>query len=347
MDLLDAELELIDEAANELIENIPINTRLKGKSRLNGAGRKRAREANSPAAGEIAAAETDSPPISPVIEEYDALNDDVELDDEEGAYKQRYMEEVDDAIEHEEQDEDYVESGSDSENEEVRHRVRKQKKEAGEEDDAGDDDFLAKQGRKAPATSKELILEMRKENQKLRKSVPINMPKRAAENSNRVALSFLVGSIRSRRQNAKPPVATRPKEEVVLGDMAALCHDLSKPASQESPVDTDTEAPEPTENAGTTASSTELESNRASGALEDDQQSKERQNSLLEADEPVASTPSDNSDSLTAEVAKAPTTTAAAPSQISTLPGTADAKESAIFIAAVAFKGCRNGYAFK
>ena len=157
--------------------------------------------------------------------------DDYDLDDEEAAQKVLYQETVDDAVDEPDGDDDYQDdSGSDSENEEAtKFSVRRQKAEPGG-GDGEDEEFHRLHGRKAPATSKDMILEMRKENQKLRKSVPIQMPKRGTENSAKVSLFDLLKNLKAKQPELPQDEEPVPdiQDEMVSNELVGLCRELAK-----------------------------------------------------------------------------------------------------------------------
>ena len=171
--------------------------------------------------------------------------DDIELDDEEAAQRHSYeTQQVDDdedaaegpAAEKDDDYEDDENESSDSEDEEVRHRVKKSR----ESGDLSDEEANKKKDTKrAPATTQERMLQLRQENQRLRKSVPIDFGKRQEEDGAKVNLFNLIGDLKAKQP--EQPVEEEEKDDneetveeaALLDQVVALCDSVLPDATVE------------------------------------------------------------------------------------------------------------------
>jgi hypothetical protein len=184
------------------------------------------------AEGVVAAADDEEEMIELEFEDFD----DAQLDDEEAAQRAQYETQThavedeegeglddegdDDEDVRAEYDEDYdAPDDSDSENEEVRHRVKKSKADPDDEEEMS----KRKDTRKGPATTKDRMLALRKENQRLRKTVPIDFGKRADEDGAKVEVFSLIESLKARQPaKAEPEEPEEPEEAQGSAEDAAL-----------------------------------------------------------------------------------------------------------------------------
>ena len=101
-----------------------------------------------------------------------------------------------------------------AENEEVRHRVKKSKGSEDSDDEAKKGD-KGKTSRKAPATTKERMLQLRQENQRLRKSVPIDFGERVEEEGAKISIANLLGDLKKKQPQKEEEVVEEDDEEAI------------------------------------------------------------------------------------------------------------------------------------